>query len=186
MATNNNFFGNNISEEMQQRQAQRVKQSQKLLKKLYHDELNPAYSAPVVKGLKVIVVVSIITIMVFSSLVTLKYNNFIFMQEEVNAKKSMLEAAIQRRHNLFGNLAQLTMNHAVLEDIVFTHVADSRKEFVDKLNLNEEQKNKLLNINDNPAKEISPMEGIVSALSASGQSPLGQMFALAEQFPDIK
>jgi len=78
------------------------------------------------------------------------------------------------------------MNHAVLEDIVFTHVADSRKEFVDKLNLNEEQKNKLLNINDNPTKEISPIEGIVSALSASGQSPLGQMFALAEQFPDIK
>ena len=32
----------------------------------------------------------------------------------------MLEAALQRRYNLFGNLAQLTMNHAVLEDIVFT------------------------------------------------------------------
>ena len=80
MASNHNFFGHNVSEDMQKKQADRVKQSQKLLKQLYHDELNPSYSAPVIKGLKVIIVISIITVMLFSSLVTIKYNNFIAMQ----------------------------------------------------------------------------------------------------------
>jgi LemA protein len=185
MASNYNFFGQNVSEEMQERQAERVKQSQKLLKELYHEELNPKYSTPTIRGLKIIILTSLVCMMLFSSVVTVKYNNFITMQEEVFAKTSMLEAALQRRYNLFGNLAQLTMNHAVLEDQVFTHVADVRKEFVDKLNLNDDQKQQVLD-NKSDAKSGNAISHVISAMAASGESPIGQMLAVAEQYPDIK
>ncbi len=185
MASNYNFFGQNVSDEMQERQAERVKQSQKLLKELYHEELNPKYSTPVVRGLKIIILTSLVCMMLFSSVVTVKYNNFITMQEEVFAKTSMLEAALQRRYNLFGNLAQLTMNHAVLEDQVFTHVADVRKDLVDKLNLNDNQKQQIFD-NNATNKSGSAIGNVISAMASSGESPIGQMLAVVEQYPDIK
>ena len=193
MASRYSLFGQKIPDEMQEKQAERVKQSQKLLKELYHDELNPSYSAPVVRGLKILILVSIITIMVFSSVVSLKYNNFIAMQEEVFAKQGMLEAALQRRLNLFGNLAKLTLSHAILEDTVFTHVADVRKELVDKLNLNDQQKQMIFNKKNIENKEAATqaisataLTNIVSALGSSDTSPMGQLLAVAEQYPDIK
>ncbi len=194
MANKYNFFGHNTRDEVKERQAQRVKQSQKLLKELYHEELNPKYAAPIVRGIKTIIVLSIVTIILLSSVVTIKYNNFIFLQEEVYAKKGMLESAIQRRMNLFGNLAQLTMNHAVLEDEVFTHVADVRKQLVDKLNFSEAQKQQIIASANTPLTDtgattgtpVNPLKGIMGAMTATGQSPVGQLLAVAEQYPDIK
>ena len=91
MANKYNFFGHNTRDEVKERQAQRVKQSQKLLKELYHEELNPKYAAPIVRGIKTIIVISIVTIILLSSVVTIKYNNFIFLKEEVYVKKGILE-----------------------------------------------------------------------------------------------
>ncbi|CAA7628067.1 hypothetical protein MCP1_960001 [Candidatus Terasakiella magnetica] len=68
--------------------------------------------------------VSAITVLVVGALSLIRYNEFLTMHEDAQSKRSNFEVQIQRRNNLFGNLINLTVNHAALESSVFKHGAD--------------------------------------------------------------
>jgi len=105
---------------------QRIKESEELLAKLYvvEDEVRPVNSSTI----RWLLVASVLSVLMFVATLLLRYNEFIVMQEDALSKRGNLEAALQRRDNLFGNLVKLTLNHAALEHAIFSHAADKRAE----------------------------------------------------------
>ncbi|MBT3197896.1 MAG: hypothetical protein HN842_05450 [Gammaproteobacteria bacterium] len=167
---------------------ERVNASKDRLRELYHDEINPRFHIPHIPGAKVILVVSLIVLTIFSATVLYKFNAFIMMQEEVLAKRGHLEGAFQRRVNLFENLLKLTLNHASLEHAVFSHVADARKDIIKKIKLPPEVEasiSRSLTNQDNP--DFDDFSKVLRDMNQSGmEASLGRLLGLAEQYPDIK
>ena len=182
MASRYNPFSNDVPEDIQDIQTERVQRSQELLQKLYHAELNPRFRAPVIRGLRLVIALSLLTILFFTASILLKFNHFIGMQEDVYSSVGMLEASIQRRSNLFNNLVQITLNHATLEHAIFAHVSDVRKELINKTDLTEQDKIQVKSTPPTPAPSDSP-----STLPAAiDGTAFGQLLAVVEQYPDIQ
>ena len=167
---------------------ERMNESKDRLRELYHEEINPRFHMPHIPGAKIILVVSLIILTIFSATVLYKFNAFIMMQEEVLAKRGHLEGAFQRRTNLFENLLKLTLNHASLEHAVFSHVADARKDIIKKVNLPAEVEasiNRSLSAQNNP--DFDDFSKVLRDRSQSGmEQSLGRLLGLAEQYPNIK
>ena len=113
--------------------------------------------------------VSAITVLVVGALSLIRYNEFLTMHEDAQSKRSNFEVQIQRRNNLFGNLINLTVNHAALESSVFKHGADKRTEGI----ANSSIKNEIFGI-----EQILSKDGFSSAY--------GKIMAYSERYPDIK
>lgn len=99
----------------------------------------------------------------------LRYNEFLSMREDAQSKRSNFEVQIQRRNNLFGNLINLTINHAALEGSVFAHSSDKRTELID----GGVNKNDILKLD-----HIFSRDGFSVAF--------GKLIAYQERYPDIK
>ncbi len=166
----------------------RMNASKDRLRELYHEEINPRFQMPHIPGAKVILVISLIILTIFSATVLYKFNAFIMMQEEVLAKRGHLEGAFQRRANLFENLLKLTLNHASLEHAVFSHVADARKDIIKKIKLPPEVEASItrsISSQENP--NFDDFSKVLREMSQSGmEQSLGRLLGLAEQYPDIK
>jgi len=113
--------------------------------------------------------ISAISVLVVFAFGLLRYNEFLTMREDAQSKRSNFEVEIQRRNNLFGNLINLTINHAALEDSVFTHAADKRAEGIEK----SFDKKDILKLD-----QIWSRDGFGAAF--------GKIIAYSEKYPDIR
>lgn len=106
----------------------RVKQSEELLANLYVVEEVSGTTPINSRTINLLATLSLVSILVLVTTMLLRYNTFVVMHEEALAKQANLEAAMQRRDNLFGNLVKLTLNHAALEHSIYGHTSDKRTE----------------------------------------------------------
>jgi LemA protein len=137
----------------------RVKQSEELLANLYVVEQVGEQRPVDARTINMLATVSVVSILVLVATMLLRYNTFVTMFEEASAMRGNLEAAIQRRDNLFGNLVKLTLNHAALEHAIYGHTSDKRTEGMNgKL---PENLQKLLNNGGNDALGLSKMLAVV-------------------------
>ncbi|CAA7622544.1 magnetosome protein MamQ [Magnetospirillum sp. SS-4] len=166
---------------------QRVKQSEELLAQLYVIEEAPRRlgRGPV----HVLMVISVLSVVAFITTLLMRYNSFVTMSEEAQAKRSNYEVMTQRRDNLFGNLVKLTLNHAALEHSIFSHTSDKRTEAVEAgkggpVGSALEQLMKQGGI----GKLLGDAGGGKALLGADGGfgNALGRLMAVVEQYPTIQ
>ncbi len=157
-----------VSEEIK---AERVRRMKALVRQMSKEELEPQRKfIPQIKGRGLIAAASFIAVILFSVSSLYNYNLFINLGEQVRSSEGHVEAAIQRRSNLFVNLVNLTLNHASLEEEIFRHVADVRTKI--------DQTNKTL------SKIINkPQTG---SSGANIESSLSRLLAVVEQYPNIQ
>lgn len=111
----------------------RVDQSEILLSQMYDNkEVVPVFRVPRLRGLTVILAVSLLSFALLGGTMLFKFNNFIELREEVRAMHGNLDSALQRRSNLVNNLVKLTLSHAELEHAIFSHTAETRTRIVNK------------------------------------------------------
>ncbi len=171
-------------------QMHRIRRSEVLLAELYGMKPKPQYRVRRVRGVRSMLVVSLLTVAVALSVVYYKINTFIMLQEDARSREANLEAAIQRRTNLFSNLIKLTLNHAALEHAVFSHTAEMRTEIIKQSKLPDALADA---IGREAARAAPPggrpdWEGILKGLSSEGgaESSVGRLLAMVEQYPNIK
>ncbi|BAE49776.1 Uncharacterized conserved protein [Paramagnetospirillum magneticum AMB-1] len=166
---------------------QRVKQSEELLAQLYVVEETPRRlgRGPV----HALMVISVLSVVAFIATLLMRYNTFVTMSEDTQAKRSNYEVMIQRRDNLFGNLVKLTLNHAALEHSIFSHTSDKRTEGVEAgkggpIGSALEQLMKQGGI----GKLLGDIGGGKALLGADGGfgNALGRLMAVVEQYPTIQ
>lgn len=179
-------------------QMHRIRRSEVLLAELYglKPKQLPQYRVRHVRGVRTMLVVSLLTIAAALSVAYYKVNYFIMRLEDTRAKEANLEAAIQRRTNLFANLVKLTLNHAALEHAVFSHTSEMRTEIIKTSKLPDAIAEALTK----ETARVSPAPGrpgetarvdweqILKSLSSQGglDSSVGRLLAMVEQYPNIK
>lgn len=180
------FFGRAESAVLTDKE--RLHRTELLLSRLYRKDVSPKFYAPALRGVKAMVIFSVLGILLFTGTLFYKFNFFIVLREDVLARGSNLEAAIQRRSNLFGNMVNLTLNHAVLEHEVYSYTARMRTEIVQKRGLSPELQERLLaKISEGArATAAGELESILKDLPANGGASIGRLLAVAEQYPDIQ
>ena len=171
-------------------QMHRIRRSEVLLAELYGMKPKAQYRVRKVRGARTMLVVSLLTMAVALSVVYYKINTFIMLQEDARSKEANLEAAIQRRANLFSNLIKLTLNHASLEHDVFSYAAEMRTEIVKQSKLPDALADA---IGKEAARATPPAghpdwEGILKGLGGEGgaESSVGRLLAMVEQYPNLK
>jgi len=172
---------------------QRVKRSEALLSQLYRDEVDPPFRVPRIRGLGMIATISVIAVIFFTGTLFYKFNSFIWLREDVLTKGGNLESSIQRRKNLFGNLINLTLNHASLEHSVFANTAKMRTEIIKESKLPEKLAEKLeaaVKGGGGKGGELLAKDW-AKALEAlfggeSMDASLGRLLAVVEQYPNIQ
>ncbi|CAA7626412.1 Magnetosome protein MamQ [Candidatus Terasakiella magnetica] len=166
---------------------QRVKQSEELLAQLYVVEETPRRMG---RGpVQVMLAVSVLSLVAFITTLLMRYNAFVTMYEDAQAKRSNFEVMIQRRDNLFGNLVKLTLNHAALEHSIFSHTSDKRTEAVEAgkggpIGSAIEQLMKQGGI----GKLLGDGGAGKALLGADGGfgNALGRLMAIVEQYPNVQ
>ncbi len=174
-------------------QMHRIRRSEVLLAELYGMKPKPLpqYRVRKVRGVRSMLVVSLMTMAMALSVVYYKINTFIMLQEDARSKEANLEAAIQRRTNLFGNLIKLTLNHAALEHAVFSHTAEMRTEIIKQNKLPDALAEAIMK---ETARGAQPgggrpeLEQILKGLGGEGgaEASVGRLLAMVEQYPNIK
>ncbi|MEO5374204.1 MAG: LemA family protein [Alphaproteobacteria bacterium] len=170
----------------------RVRQSDALLVQLYRDAVDSDSRVPAVRGLKIILFVSLVSLIAFSATLFYNYNTFVILREDVLTRSGNLESAIQRRANLFSNLVKLTLNHAALEHAIYSHAAEMRTEIIKKSNLPEAVAEGIIAKAGEGAgegKEGGPdFNKILQALAGDQnmESSLGRLLAVVEQYPNVR
>ncbi|MEE9544544.1 MAG: magnetosome protein MamQ [Rhodospirillales bacterium] len=172
---------------------QRVKRSEALLSQLYRDEVDPPFRVPKIRGLGMMAAISVIAVVFFTGTLFYKFNSFIWLREDVLTKGGNLESAVQRRKNLFGNLINLTLNHASLEHSVFSTTAKMRTEIIKKSKLPEKLAEKLAAAGKGAGgKGDEPLAGdwtkALESLFSGGDmdASLGRLLAVVERYPNIQ
>ena len=191
---------------------QRVKRSEVLLAQLYHQEIDPPFRASPPRALRALIVASSAAVLIFTGTLFYKFNNFVFLREDVLTRQGNMEAALQRRFNLFGNLVKLTLNHAALEHAIFSHTAEMRTEIIQKSGLSKKLAEALKtnaatarpngeNRSVAPKDKSKSVDPIGKAASLLGPAwtealgslrdgglgaPLGRLLAVVEQYPNIQ
>ncbi len=180
-----------VNDDGQGDQMHRIRRSEVLLAELYGQKPKAQYRVRRVRGLRSMLVVSLLTIAAALSVVYYKINTFIMLQEDARSREANLEAAIQRRTNLFGNLIKLTLNHAALEHAVFSHTSEMRTEIIKHSKLPDALADAISKetARGAPAGGARPdWEGILKGLNSEGgaESSVGRLLAMVEQYPNIK
>ncbi|MBF0621333.1 MAG: LemA family protein [Magnetococcales bacterium] len=112
----------------------RVHQMKKLMRQLYAEESRSNnLRLPPIKSQNLVVFLSIVSILVFGVTTLYNFNRFVSLEEQVLSSAGHIEDALQRRENLMGNLVNLALNQAALEQEVFRHVADVRSGLLHKM-----------------------------------------------------
>ncbi|MBF0246954.1 MAG: LemA family protein [Alphaproteobacteria bacterium] len=173
---------------------QRLRRSEALLAQLYRDEVDPPFTVPNIPGLRVMAVLSVISILLFSATLFYKFNNFIMLREEVFTKQGNLESSIQRRHNLFGNLINVALNHAALEHAVFANTSKMRSDLVQRAKEQGMSLDQLLGGGAGAgagagatgalADEIKGIDELLKG--GNFEASLGRLMAVVEQYPNIQ
>ncbi|MBF0614916.1 MAG: LemA family protein [Magnetococcales bacterium] len=159
--------------------SERMQRMRKLMRQLYQEEeeTTPVVEMPPIRSKTLILGFSIAAILFLVVTTFYNFNRFVAAEEQVLSAKGHIHDALQRRSNLFGNLVNLTLNHAMLEQEVFRYVSDGRLGMMGKT----------------PAPS-----GKGNGETQSGQSPtslpsgttaaeaIARLFGLVEQYPDIK
>ncbi|MBF0191935.1 MAG: LemA family protein [Magnetococcales bacterium] len=107
--------------------SERMQRMRKLMRQLYQEEeATHATALPPIKSKSLILVSSISAIAFLVVTTFYNFNRFVAAEEQVLSSRGHIHDALQRRSNLFGNLVNLTLNHAMLEQEVFRYVSDGR------------------------------------------------------------
>ncbi len=177
--------------------SQRLQRSEHLLSQLYRPDVKPRFVMPDLHGVKVLAGFSFLALLLFMGMLFYKFNAFILLREDVLSKASNLDSSIQRRKNLFGNLINLTLNHATLEHSVYTSTAKMRTEFIKQGDVTPGTLKKIVKSLDKAGLVVEDMgEGALptdwnKALEALQQGgnmgdSLGRLMAVVEQYPNIQ
>ncbi|MBF0155727.1 MAG: LemA family protein [Magnetococcales bacterium] len=148
--------------------SERMQRMRKLMRQLYQEEADHTVKIPPIRSRSLILAFSIGAVIILVATTFYNFNRFVTAEEQVLAAKGHIHDALQRRSNLFGNLVNLTLNHAMLEQEVFRYAADGRVGLMGQ----------------HPASAQSgafPAEGDQSPAAA-----VSRLFGLVEQYPDIK
>ncbi|MBF0583809.1 MAG: LemA family protein [Magnetococcales bacterium] len=158
---------------------ERLRRMKALMRQLYRDEFETKrFKVPPIKGKTMILFVSFVSIVVFGVTTLYNYNRFVTLEETILSAKGHVEAAMQYRANLFGNLFNLALNQADVEREVFHHVANARAD-----------------IKGGGAAEVvgkAPVEGklpVGMGAAVGGVAVpdvVARLLAIVEQYPDIK
>ncbi|MBF0281861.1 MAG: LemA family protein [Zetaproteobacteria bacterium] len=157
---------------------------------MYRNDLDDDGHEPV-KGLRVLLVLSVLSIIVFSATLFYKFNMFILLREEVYAKSGNVEASIQRRQNLFENLVNLTLNHAMLEHDIFRTTSKQRAEMARNANSDSSQES-LRALQSKSEEMLGKLPPSMSRLfgeliqGGTGVGAMGRLMAVVEQYPNIQ
>ena len=180
--------------------ADRLRRSEMLLSRLYHDQTRPRFRVPQVRGARTLFVISILSLVVFSGALFWKFNAFILLREDALAKAGNLEGAVQRRVNLFGNMIKLTLSHAALEHSIFVQTAKTRTELMNRMDAPEAGNGSPSSAatdaagqSPEPSVGGDPLSGdwskTLKTILGSGdgmEASLGRLLAVVEQYPDIQ
>ncbi|MBF0262572.1 MAG: hypothetical protein HQL97_12160, partial [Magnetococcales bacterium] len=175
--------------------SERMQRMRKLMRQLYQEEeVTPVVEIPPIKSKTLVLGFSIAAILFLVVTTFYNFNRFIAAEEQVLSARGHIHDALQRRSNLFGNLVNLTLNHAMLEQEVFRYVSDGRLGMMGKSmpgsggTTNGGKSN-----GDTQTGQPSPPTGVGAS---SGVAPLpsgataaeaiARLFGLVEQYPDIK
>ncbi|CAK0744585.1 LemA protein [Azospirillaceae bacterium] len=177
-------------------QMHRIRRSEVLLAELYGLTPKPQYRVRKVRGIRTMMVVSLVTIAAAVSVVYYKINHFIMLLESAQSRESNLDAAVQRRTNLFANVVKLTLSHAELEHVVFSRVAEMRTEIIKQSKLPDAVAGAIAKETARaPAVPGRPGDGaginwdsILKSLATEGgaEASFGHLLAMVEQYPNIK
>jgi LemA protein len=177
-------------------QFHRIRRSETLLTELYGRKPKPQVRVRKVRGVRAMLLISLVTVAAALSVVYYKINYFIMLQEQARSKDANLEAAIQRRTNLFDNLVNLTLNHAALEHAIYSHAAEMRTEIIKQSKLPDAVANALnqeaarMAANAHPGDQPHPdWDQLLKSLGSAGggaDSSIGRLLGMVEQYPNIK
>ncbi|KAF0191442.1 MAG: hypothetical protein FD165_1776 [Gammaproteobacteria bacterium] len=187
-------------DELDNAEFRRIQQPGALLRELYHDELNPPAVVTRVRNLRVMLWITVAGLVLTMAIMALKFNHFIKLREDSISKKYNMDAAYQRRANLFGNLVKLTLSHAELEHDVFSTTSKMRAEIIKNSKIPDDAKTDLLKqfagadgagaaaAQGLPSIDKGFAESMEKALAGSGgmESSIGRLLAVVEQYPNIK
>ena len=158
----------------------RMRKMKALARTLYHEDIVPKRRGfKPIRAKGVISVISVLAILILSVTSLYNFNRFISLQEAVFSAKGHVEANLQRRKNLFGNLVNITLNQAAIEEEIFRHVADVRSD----LNKTKELLTEIAKDPNALAFLDSPTAGQSTTTIASS---LSRLLAVVEQYPDLK
>jgi LemA protein len=151
--------------------ARRIRRMKALLTTMFKEEIKP--KRPVVQPVKlqsVVIAVSAVAVLLLSMSSVYSYNLFINLEEQIFSNRGHVEAVLQRRANLFNNLVNIALNHATLEEDVYSHVADVRTK-----------------LNPGVKQALSALAGAGGAASAGDVgASLSRLLAVVEQYPEIQ
>ncbi|MBF0097039.1 MAG: LemA family protein [Magnetococcales bacterium] len=147
--------------------SERMQRMRKLMRQLYQEEkASFAVPIPVTRTRNLVLAASVGAALILLGTTFYNFNRFIAAEEMVLSTRGHIHDALQRRSNLFGNLVNLTLNHAMLEQEVFRYVSDGRI--------------------DMAGRTASKQASMTPAAGEMPSSALARLFALVEQYPDIK
>ncbi|MBF0273086.1 MAG: LemA family protein [Magnetococcales bacterium] len=178
--------------------SERMQRMRKLMRQLYQEEeATHATTLPPIKS-KSLILVSSISAIVFLIVTTFyNFNRFVAAEEQVLSSRGHIHDALQRRSNLFGNLVNLTLNHAMLEQEVFRYVSDGRLGMMGQTTSggnNGQQGSSGQPAQSHasaPPQKLSasqpfPSPAVPTPTPSSPMEALSRLFGLVEQYPDIK
>jgi LemA protein len=152
--------------------SERMQRMRKLMRQLYQEEQATRTSTiplPVTRTRNLVLAASVGAALILLGTTFYNFNRFIAAEEMVLSTRGHIHDALQRRSNLFGNLVNLTLNHAMLEQEVFRYVSDGRIDMAGR-----------------SASKQASMTPVAPVGGELPSSALARLFALVEQYPDIK
>lgn len=171
---------------------QRLQNSERLLAQLYRKDMIPQIYESDLRVVKTFGLITAVAIFIFLSTLFYKFNNFIFLREDALAQAGNLEGAIQRRTNLFSNLAILTLNHASLEHAIFANTSEARTEIL-KGNFSKDTVDKMMaelgKIGPGDKGKLpAPVSKLIESLQGGAglETLAGRLMAVVEQYPNIQ
>jgi len=104
-----------------------------------------------------------VLLLIFGGTLVGRYNNFVVMNEQIDASWAQVENVLQRRADLVPNLVETVKGFATQEREIFTEVANARSRLAGAAT---------------PAEAAAANSGLTSAL--------GRLLAIAESYPQLK
>ncbi len=137
---------------------------------------------PPIRSKSFILGISIASILLLVSSALYKYNWFVSANEMVLSTQGAINNALQQRSNLFANLVNLTLNQATMEQETMRFVAETRA--------TQGQHDRPTDQEALPASQTPPatpsVAGMPPGMSGSIPDAMARLFAVSEQYPDIK
>ncbi|GAB0057877.1 Magnetosome protein MamQ [Candidatus Magnetaquicoccaceae bacterium FCR-1] len=163
--------------------SERMQRMRKLMRQLYQEEVvesTPVVELPPIRSKTLILGFSIASILFLVVTTFYNFNRFIAAEEQVLSARGHIHDALQRRSNLFGNLVNLTLNHAMLEQEVFRYVSDGRIGMMGKGSPPAGKSN-----GEGEGAPIPAPDAPLPSSSTAAEA-IARLFGLVEQYPDIK